>query len=425
MRSDLHISLVLFAVCAVGGGCKKKEAPAEGTAATGTTGTTGTAGSGATAATTPTTPPPDAAAAAPVAAGSGCQPPDKIEGDFKIPEKCTVKLDGGLAVTETGTLTIGAGTKIQFGKDARFDIEGKVVAQGTADAPITLTSSDATPNPGDWGGIVFDDKTHTGNVLDHVVVSYAGASNGYGEAAIHLYGDVGPDRVAITNSEISHSNGAGVEVDKGKSKLKLENNTFKEDAKVCIAAPADVWSSIGPNTCGDQLAHVSDGDFTKTGTWPKLDTAYVLDRNLEISSDNAPILTLPEGATVKVAKDQAIRIGEGPGGGLVAKKVTFTSAEVTPDEGDWDGLVIFEKATGTNLDGCSIQYAGDNGSYGNGPVVFYNVPVAKVASRVAITNLSLSKDNKLGILAPDGDCGVYAQGSAGNKSDGAPLCQPK
>jgi hypothetical protein len=53
------------------------------------------------------------------------------------------------------TLAIEAGVTVLFGQGEAMRIDGTLVARGTASAPITFTSSQATPANGDWGHILF------------------------------------------------------------------------------------------------------------------------------------------------------------------------------------------------------------------------------------------------------------------------------
>lgn len=72
-------------------------------------------------------------------------------------------LDGKVFVTKGATLTINAGSRIEGKKytnpvsaSALIVIRGaKIAANGTSALPITFTSNEAAPAPGDWGGIVL------------------------------------------------------------------------------------------------------------------------------------------------------------------------------------------------------------------------------------------------------------------------------
>jgi hypothetical protein len=55
---------------------------------------------------------------------------------------------------------------------------GTLIANGTAQAPVTFTSGADAPAPGDWGGIWL--AYSAGSQLNHVIIEYAGADNSIG-----------------------------------------------------------------------------------------------------------------------------------------------------------------------------------------------------------------------------------------------------
>ena len=56
--------------------------------------------------------------------------------------------------------------------DSRFEIYGKLLAQGTEDKPIIFTSLSDNPSIDDWGGLYFNDSQDS--VLEYVVLEYGG-----------------------------------------------------------------------------------------------------------------------------------------------------------------------------------------------------------------------------------------------------------
>ncbi len=112
----------------------------------------------------------------------------------------TYALKGTFSVMSGATLTIPAGTTIVSDKGTDFYIVvqkgGKIDVQGTAAAPVIMTSAEETP--GDWGGLVIagnatttegidataevggiiyggsDDADDSGSI-SHLVINYAGA----------------------------------------------------------------------------------------------------------------------------------------------------------------------------------------------------------------------------------------------------------
>jgi hypothetical protein len=78
----------------------------------------------------------------------------------------TLLIDGMITLASQATLTIMPGTTIRFGKGSGILVLGRLVAKGTLDAEIILTSVYADPLPSDWYGIVLT-GTSKKNYLEH------------------------------------------------------------------------------------------------------------------------------------------------------------------------------------------------------------------------------------------------------------------
>lgn len=93
-----------------------------------------------------------------------------------------VLVDGILTVAMGATLEIRPGTTVRF---TRFDsnsdqigehelfIQGRLLARGTASAPIIFTSAEKKPRPGDWGALNMMMSEESPNLLEHCRVEYA------------------------------------------------------------------------------------------------------------------------------------------------------------------------------------------------------------------------------------------------------------
>ncbi len=96
-----------------------------------------------------------------------------------------------IRVEDGVTLTIEPGVEVRFAGNYFLEIDGTLVALGTASAPILFTSGDGSPAPGDWGmrtathlsGINFRDTAVdavldaasnyvSGSVIRHAIVEY-------------------------------------------------------------------------------------------------------------------------------------------------------------------------------------------------------------------------------------------------------------
>lgn len=97
---------------------------------------------------------------------SGCiELSGNITSDIILTSDNCYLLDGGVSVADGVTLTIEAGTIIEAGKTTSgifsyllINQGAKIIAEGTAEEPIVFTSNKATPNPGDWGGLIIAGK---------------------------------------------------------------------------------------------------------------------------------------------------------------------------------------------------------------------------------------------------------------------------
>jgi hypothetical protein len=147
----------------------------------------------------------------------------QVAGPINDTTPVTLTVEPGV-VLRFEPLTAEAGALVQFGANGQITNKvGVLVAQGTADDPIVFTSGAATPAPGDWKGLWLD--TSPGSRLDHVIIEYAGGSNGISsgncrpertrdDAALTV-GDFDiqyvPPADLMTNSTIRYSAGFGID----------------------------------------------------------------------------------------------------------------------------------------------------------------------------------------------------------------------
>lgn len=82
-----------------------------------------------------------------------------ISSNLTLKKDFVYRLRGYVYVTNGATLTIEPGTRIVSNKDSAGVLvitpNAKIIADGTASAPIVFTSAETTPTPGDLGGVVL------------------------------------------------------------------------------------------------------------------------------------------------------------------------------------------------------------------------------------------------------------------------------
>lgn len=167
--------------------------------------------------------------------------PETINRTTGVQENLTVRdrgvpyrIAGLLRVTEKApggapaVLTLEPGVKLRFEKGRSFDVghatstpagSGVLVAEGTADKPVVLTSAATPPAAGDWTGIFYKSRPRPENKLSHVRIEYAGGAcqctllhcpqTGTSNSAIIISADT-PPAAFITNTTIAHSAGNGI-----------------------------------------------------------------------------------------------------------------------------------------------------------------------------------------------------------------------
>ena len=99
--------------------------------------------------------------------------------DLTLEEKNEYTLTGALVMEEGTTLTIEEGTVIQAqasGSDVYIAIAqgAKIVANGTKDKPIIMTSNSTAPKAGDWGGLILLGKAPINSVATGTSTSEIG-----------------------------------------------------------------------------------------------------------------------------------------------------------------------------------------------------------------------------------------------------------
>lgn len=171
--------------------------------------------------------------------------------------------DDGLA-----TLTIEPGVMLRFQPGSVFTIQqlavdqpatGALVAVGTVDAPIVMTSAAASQAAGDWLGVHFGGVLAGVDRLEHVQIEYAGGASSTGssscpyvgdtiaEAAIRIFGV--PPGAFITDTVIAESAGHGI--DRGwRDDFNVDltpSNSFD------VAGCTQTWPRMDDGTCPDPV----------------------------------------------------------------------------------------------------------------------------------------------------------------------------
>ncbi len=353
--------------------------------------------------------------------GAGCKLED-VEADFTLKKGCSVTVEDIVHVRKNATLRIEPGVKLMFKTAAMLVVEeGKLVAKGTQKEPITMTSANATQAAGDWAGVHFKEHAGAGSELDFVSMEFTGNDRDYAEGAVTLHDQRSPGRVSITNS--TFSNGALKAVANKSPKgafAKFTGNKMKGHKKGSLDGSPEVLASVGTgNTFGDPL--YTRGDVVESLTWPAFDAPVVVDAPVHVRGEKAAaILTLAPKTTLRFAEGALLAVGQGNGGGLVAREATMTSVNASPHAGDWGGVHLHERAANVTIEGSTIEYAGQEVDYAKGAITFH---LATKGTRGIKISGNTFRHNKHGAFgAPEHDCGPFVGAAEKNRSEGDPLC---
>ncbi len=196
-------------------------------------------------------------------------------------------------VASGATLTIEAGVTVQFAAGKLLQVDGQLIARGTASSAITFISSQATQAPGQWGYLLFNSDCVgasfdvagnyvAGSILEYVTISSAGGNVGGLSYAVWLAGgapfinfaaiqqNLGPgiyisdpvtSLVKITNSSLNNNSGFGVLTNVGGSAsaggtVVLQSNAITNNAQGVNLTFSGVTTLIGNKISGNQGAGI-------------------------------------------------------------------------------------------------------------------------------------------------------------------------
>jgi hypothetical protein len=138
----------------------------------------------------------------------GTVSPDKYPNGLTLTKACSpykISTVDGITIENGGVLTIEAGTTLHFDVNTAILVghtgAGKLLANGTAQAPIIMTSVAMDPNGEGWYGLQFYDGTVTGSLVSYTTISYAG-----GNADGAIVGETGMPKNSVTLDHVTVNN---------------------------------------------------------------------------------------------------------------------------------------------------------------------------------------------------------------------------
>jgi len=185
-------------------------------------------------------------------------------------------IDGAVHVAKGVTLTIRPGTDIAFVRhdrdadglgDGTLVVEGRLIAEGTREAPIRFHSAEADPRPGDWLEIRVDFSKEVllryCEIRDSAYTLHAHFTRGM-MADSHVHNNIDGSRLGETtfifrNNLIEDNQGKGINF--RNATVEIEHNIIRRNGSGIFLFETDRASNIHHNNIYDNGSNIRLGDF--------------------------------------------------------------------------------------------------------------------------------------------------------------------
>ena len=348
---------------------------------------------------------------------------------------------------QLATLTIEPGTTLRMAASVGLFIgtsadRGAAIVVGTQAQPITFTTDNSSPAPGQWRSLYFDSQADSSSLVEYTLFEYGGVSD---SSLLRMVGSA----PTIRNNTFRNSSVYGVYGTSGASPL-IEDNVFANNVNFDLLISGASDAQVQQNSFGNAVqfqtaggthavinnqfnnyndptlhvrvgAHAVEGLQTNTflGTGPNslveilgetLDVDYrwydlgfpyavlgdvVVAKNaLEFST-----LTIDPGTQLRFNSSIGLFVGTSANQGMlsavgtVADPILFTTNNPAPAPGQWQGVYFDSLANDASvLEHAIVEYAGQT----------YSSNVRVVLSSPTIRNNTIRSSSVYGIYGTSG-----------------------
>ncbi|MBW6456558.1 MAG: Ig-like domain-containing protein, partial [Trueperaceae bacterium] len=275
---------------------------------------------------------------------------------------------GFVNIQDGATLTIPAGAVLRFANTSglRVQVDGALVASGTAVNPIVLTSTSSIA--GSWLGVYIRSNDPT-NTLRNVVVAYAGERN----FSFHGSNTIGAGvriasgaRASISDSTFRGNETTGVYLDGGATVTGFADNAFDGNAGTpmlvssnqlgMLDAESDyAGAGVGLTGNADNHIGVRSSTVSTAQSWPAANAPYRLSGFTDIDGASAAVTVAPgaifegtNGSGIRVRNDASFNATGTPGNGILFRGISVVA-------GTWLGLYFESNSPSNALDHVTVE----------------------------------------------------------------------
>lgn len=335
------------------------------------------------------------------------------------------------------TLTIEPGVVVKFNKDKLLQVNGTLIARGSADRTIVFTSNQPSPQKGDWGNIMFTDSSTdatfdgAGNYTGGSVLEYCVVEHGRNE---EIGGAIQTDRASplIDHCTVRNNNIGIWAVSANESPIVIRNNTVSCNSTWRGGGGIKVWN--GTVTRNLVSANSATGYYVRGGgihAYGSMVTENIVSGNSATGGRGSGGGIYAEDSTVTGnivsgnSASDSYGDSDGRGGGIYAKDSTITSNTVRGNSaafsydcwrGDLGGgihashsTVMSNTVSGNSVTCGDVSYSG-GGIYASYSPVTGNIVSTNSGGGIRAESSPVKRNTVSGNLANYGG-GIYASDS--------------
>jgi hypothetical protein len=291
---------------------------------------------------------------------AGCKVHGRVKTDATFTKACSpyTQPSGGIDIIDGATLTIEAGVEIRFSDGDWLEVgaagePGRLIAKGTAEDPIVLTTS-SPETPRTWLGVWFHSGTLPGSELSHAVVRHAGGENKHSkpnltQGCVTLTG-VKSGALTLSDLQVDDCDYGGFRISNSQATLRDVAVVDSVEGFVVDAAGAGLLPG-GLRQEGVDHDVITGGTVSSDAHWLRQGVPYHVTGDVAVQGPAGPTLAWQAGLQLELEAGRSLRVGDGVPGALQADGSAEApiSLRARADGATWGGISFLGQAKSSRL----------------------------------------------------------------------------